>query len=419
MSLLFWKKQRPKNKAQATLELALTLPIFLILVVGIFEVGRLIYYYSAVYSASHDAARYAAASGLNSSGIVYYRDCDGIRDRARSIGVGVGIVNNDITISYDNGPDSNGEVTSIGTCPIANDLQLGDRVVVTVSTTFESIIPLINLGDVPITAASSRTVLTKLDILSTPPYTRTPKKTYTPTTTLTPTTTATPTITNTATETATITLTPTTTNTPTITLTPTITNTPTITLTPSITNTPTETNTPTITLTPSETPTPTATRTPTNTRTASLTPSNTPTPTQTNTPTYTPTATNTPTGTSTSTQIPDCNAYTFTTPPTRSGNIWTIIINNGNSSTGIYLEQVYVQWTGASLITKIDASGTVLWSNTGGIASPASIVFTQTYNIRKSRSANLNFTFSSTTYDPTWVKVYLTNGCYVQWVKTP
>lgn len=105
----------------------------------------------------------------------------------------------------------------------------------------------------------------------------------------------------------------------TITLTPTITSTPTITLTPTITSTPTISSTPTITSTT------TATRTATATRTITLTPTITPTrtitltPTITQTPTITstPTQSSTPTVTSTRTMTPTTTqTFTVTSTPT-------------------------------------------------------------------------------------------------------
>ena len=96
---------RRKSKGQGMVELALTLPIFLILVFGVFEIARLVFFYSAVFTASREAARYASASGKSGAGIEYYRDCAGTRSRAESVAVGIGLTDADILISYDHGPD--------------------------------------------------------------------------------------------------------------------------------------------------------------------------------------------------------------------------------------------------------------------------------------------------------------------------
>jgi len=97
-----FNEKRRRNKGQGMVELALTLPIFLTLVYGIFEVGRAIFMYSAVLNASRDAARYAAATGKNSSGVEYYRDCSGIIAHAEKVSAFVDL--SAVTINYDHGP---------------------------------------------------------------------------------------------------------------------------------------------------------------------------------------------------------------------------------------------------------------------------------------------------------------------------
>ena len=223
MKSLTSKFKKPIKNGQAMLELMLTLPIFLALVFGVIEISRLIFFYSSIFSASREAARYAAASGLSPNGVAFYRDCAGIRASAKSTSFGTTLSDSDISIYYDQGPDSNGDSVSIGNCgSYSSDLALGDRVVVTVSKQFEFIVPLFDFNAIPVSSTTSKTLITRLDILSTPPNTNTPRPTFTKTITLTPTST------DTLTPTSMYSSTPS--NTPTITLTPTITSTPTITL---------------------------------------------------------------------------------------------------------------------------------------------------------------------------------------------
>src|SRR6266545_1170282 len=71
------------ERAQAIVEFALVLPILMMMLVGIFEVGRLIYTYAAVNNASREAARYGSAIGLDDTGTyLKYRYCDGIKNAA-------------------------------------------------------------------------------------------------------------------------------------------------------------------------------------------------------------------------------------------------------------------------------------------------------------------------------------------------
>lgn len=160
-----------RNLGQGLVELALVLPIFLLLMYGIFELGRAIFMYSAVLNASRDAARYAAATGKNTSGVEYYRDCDGIKAHADKVSSFVDLSATDaVTIEYDHGPLNPDEVlsdiTPFASCPLGSvdSIITGDRVRVTVLATFEPIVPLVGFTEIPITATTTRSILTEVDI---------------------------------------------------------------------------------------------------------------------------------------------------------------------------------------------------------------------------------------------------------------
>jgi len=57
MNALYRTKKMPGYRAQAIVEFAIVLPILMMLLVGILEVGRMIYTYAVVTNASRDAAR--------------------------------------------------------------------------------------------------------------------------------------------------------------------------------------------------------------------------------------------------------------------------------------------------------------------------------------------------------------------------
>ena len=78
MQLNLFKNNR-ETRAQAMVEFAIVLPILLVLLFGIIEVGRIIFIFSSVANASRQAARYGAASGQINN-VTYYQDCDGIRE---------------------------------------------------------------------------------------------------------------------------------------------------------------------------------------------------------------------------------------------------------------------------------------------------------------------------------------------------
>lgn len=144
-------------------EFALVIPLFLVLVFGVLEFGRLLFVYSAVFTASREAARYGAAVGIGPNGRPYFQDCRGMRDAAIRIGNLAGLQDGDISISYDN-PDTgkSGINCNDQTSPVtpSNDqIELGDRVVVTVQITYEPIVGFLGLPDFPIRSTSRRTIV--------------------------------------------------------------------------------------------------------------------------------------------------------------------------------------------------------------------------------------------------------------------
>jgi Flp pilus assembly protein TadG len=253
MNVFYRNQKTPQlrtQRAQAIVEFALVLPILMLLLVGIFEVGRMIYTYAAINNASREAARFASALGFDDAGYHKYRHCAGIQDMARRSAYFIPLT---ITISYDRGPG----FSSFAVCdaPSGEDgdfnLTTNDRVNVTVSGTYTPLVKLIPFGTRTFTSISSRTILGFVAVGDSPSsgsgsgvgYTSTPTSNVTSTAT----TTATATITNTPTKTATLsplqpTFTPLPSSTPT--LIPTSTPTATMTATATSTPTPTSTSTP-------------------------------------------------------------------------------------------------------------------------------------------------------------------------------
>jgi Flp pilus assembly protein TadG len=78
-----------KNAGQSLVEFAITLPLLLLLVVGVFDLGRVIYYYSAVLNAAREGARYGA---------VNHCDSTGIRNQTKLLTAGLNIRDGDIDI---------------------------------------------------------------------------------------------------------------------------------------------------------------------------------------------------------------------------------------------------------------------------------------------------------------------------------
>ena len=90
-------RRRP-NSGQAMVELALVLTVFLVIVMAIFDIGRAVYYYTAVQNAAREGARYGS---INPNAV-------GIQNAARSKAIGLNIstsvvINTDtvaVTVTY-------------------------------------------------------------------------------------------------------------------------------------------------------------------------------------------------------------------------------------------------------------------------------------------------------------------------------
>lgn len=165
-------KQKGRSKAQSMVEFALVLPILLMIVYGLLEVGRLIFIYSTVVSASREAARYGSATGLNvAGGVAHYRDCAGIRAAAQNVDF-LGVISDaNISITYDTGPGTSNYVT----CPVGqatggpSDTQINtpplSRIKVQVSATFTPLAAIVPLNPITITSSNALTIIGTVDLM--------------------------------------------------------------------------------------------------------------------------------------------------------------------------------------------------------------------------------------------------------------
>ena len=158
-------------RAQAMVEFALALPIFLLVIYGLLEAGRAVFMYSAVTTASREAARYGAASGRNSAGHWQYQDCVAIRAAAKNAGFLLNIptsYNSSVmTIKYT--LTTSPTTTTIIECT-QNGVQTnitpktGDYVTVTVTQQFNPIVKLVPFTSFPMHGKSSRTLTGTIDL---------------------------------------------------------------------------------------------------------------------------------------------------------------------------------------------------------------------------------------------------------------
>jgi hypothetical protein len=157
---------RDKEPAQGLVEFALVLPILLLLVFGVIEFGRLLFFYTTVFTASREATRFGAGSG-KIAGLPRYNDCDGIRERALLLGKFAGVSAGDVSIKYDSGPGT--AILDPSNCPIPSQYTvIGGihRIRVTVNAEFEPIVPLVSIPAVQIASENARTILGNMTVKS-------------------------------------------------------------------------------------------------------------------------------------------------------------------------------------------------------------------------------------------------------------
>ena len=148
---------RLDESGAALVEFALVLPLFVLQLFGLIEFGRFVAVSTAVETASREAARFASAVGGSPP---QYTDCAAIRGAGQDLAVITEI--DQIDIVFDSGPgtpllpvDCQG-----GTLPTPSAVASGDRVVVTATETFRSVVPILSniIGTVTVTSTDSRTI---------------------------------------------------------------------------------------------------------------------------------------------------------------------------------------------------------------------------------------------------------------------
>ena len=91
---------RSRQRGQTLVEFALIIPIFLLLTVGFLDLGRAVYYYSAIHNAAREGARYGVVLETDSDGNFTAGQRIEIKTRARDKAVAVGVTLADVD-AYD------------------------------------------------------------------------------------------------------------------------------------------------------------------------------------------------------------------------------------------------------------------------------------------------------------------------------
>ena len=137
-------RPRRGTRGQGLVEFALVFPVFILLVVGLFDIGRAVVAYNTLTNAAREAARLAIVN----------QDETLIAQRAQDIAVGIGIdtTDPDLVEFYRKGP--NADVESNDVCDGSTEqqeLSVGCVAVVKPTTTWQAITPLIGTLIGPIT----------------------------------------------------------------------------------------------------------------------------------------------------------------------------------------------------------------------------------------------------------------------------
>lgn len=156
------------RQAQAIIEFAIVLPILLLILIGIFEVGRYVFIYSAVTNASRNASRYGSVVGYEETGTyLKYSYCDGIKNTAIKSAYLMRQSELAVVVSYGGAPP---DINSKGYCDAVggNDTDIvvstGDRVTVVVTANYKPMLKLIPITSQTITSKSSRTIFGIVDL---------------------------------------------------------------------------------------------------------------------------------------------------------------------------------------------------------------------------------------------------------------
>src|SRR6266849_9470453 len=118
------------QRAQGLMEFALILPLLLLFMLGVIEVGRMLAIFSSISSAAKQSTRYGAVGGDSGNGMPYYLDCAGMRATAKTTSLLQPLNDSDIVIHYDLGliTQTIGLCATSGITPtLSENIKDGDR----------------------------------------------------------------------------------------------------------------------------------------------------------------------------------------------------------------------------------------------------------------------------------------------------
>lgn len=157
----FEKAKLPGREGQGLVEFALTLPILLLFVLGLIDMGRILFAYADSSNALREALRHAVLMGYTDASYRPYLDCPTMADRAAN---GYFVLPDNVTITY--------KKSSAGTtynCTTVNDgvLSNGDMLEIELVAVVRPLF--LPFGDLNMNFRGQRTIVKQIGIAKHPP----------------------------------------------------------------------------------------------------------------------------------------------------------------------------------------------------------------------------------------------------------
>jgi hypothetical protein len=163
--ILKFRKFSMEN-GQGLLEFALVILVFLIMAIALFEIGRAIFIYQSVITASQEAARWGScAEDDDGDDEPCYMECETITDLAIERAYFAGVESDDVEISWDEGSEGSSVGVDCDTID-ETDIENGYRIVVTVTGHFDPVtpIPLVDFPSFDFSVTTRRTIIKELQL---------------------------------------------------------------------------------------------------------------------------------------------------------------------------------------------------------------------------------------------------------------
>lgn len=139
------RRARERSRGQALVEFAFVLPLFILIVVGIFDFGRAVFAYNEVSNAAREANRVAIVD----------QTVNTIKDKAIQRGVSLGLDASDIDVNFVNSDESlTGTPCRVDATTYVAPVPTGCLATVKVTYEYSAITPIIGNLVGPITISS-------------------------------------------------------------------------------------------------------------------------------------------------------------------------------------------------------------------------------------------------------------------------